>query len=104
MRYSWLMAVRPIAGSDMFDVDVVSYFQRPSRSSDPTDLSKPYHEMLFQVWSYQRPNGSNGPNGQICQLYVSEQTVTTGDIRQLRNPRGTPGSLQESSIIPPGVL
>ncbi|MFM7159884.1 MAG: hypothetical protein ACKO3P_05890, partial [Planctomycetaceae bacterium] len=65
VRYSWLMAVRPIAGSDMFDVDVVSYFQRPSRSSDPTVLSKPYHEMLFQVWSYQRPNGSNGPNGQM---------------------------------------
>ena len=64
VRYTWLLAVRPIPNTDLFDVDAVSFFLRP-RTMEPAATRDPYSEQLFQVWSYQRPNGSNGANGQI---------------------------------------
>jgi hypothetical protein len=64
VRYTWLLAVRPIPNTDLFDVDAVSFFLRP-RTMEPTATRDPYSEQLFQIWSYQRPNGSNGANGQM---------------------------------------
>ena len=64
VRYTWLLAVRPIPNTDLFDVDAVSFFLRP-RTMEPAATRDPYSEQLFQVWSYQRPNGSNGANGQM---------------------------------------
>jgi len=59
-RYSWLLAVRQIPNTDLFDVDVVTYFQRPNMYLRHTSPSQPYPEQMFRVWSYDRTKGPVG--------------------------------------------
>jgi len=80
VRYSWMLAVRPIPNTDLFDVDVVTYFSRPTSISIPANTPPipAYPEWLFQVWAYNRNEPVPSNNSYGLQAGQSQYRIQNG--------------------------